>query len=60
MSFDANYDEFQDTFTKLNLSKIDEKRRISSATTIRKNLFMKEEELSRKWAVGKQIAHDTL
>jgi hypothetical protein len=60
MSFDANYDEFQDTFTKLNLSKIDEKRRISSATTVRKNLFMKEEELSRKWAVGKQIAHDTL
>jgi hypothetical protein len=45
---------------KFSLNKVKEKRRIASATTVRKNLFIKEEDLSRIWAVGKQIAHDTL
>jgi hypothetical protein len=32
----------------------------ATTTTVKKNLFVKEDVLAKKWAIGKQIAHDTI
>jgi hypothetical protein len=59
-SINTNYDDMQDVLIKLNLRRTMKNRMNTATTTVKKNLFVKEDKLARKWAIGKQVAHDTI
>jgi hypothetical protein len=59
-SINTNHDDMQDVLIKLNLWRTMKNRMNAATTTVEKNFFWKEDELARKWAIGKQVAHDTI